>query len=162
MPITSSVLECISQDLLLHIFKSQKVRLSKGGLGSGQSRAKLVGSVEGLLRNHSRGGKVQSQDRNSRWRGVCIAEMQDAGLSKVASEGVSLEVSTPPSKPQTLEQWDQALSLKLYKDVGSHLPRSAFMLLEHSGSGAIWLPLVPLIWMAPQLSVQVSCPSAHA
>lgn len=86
----------------------------------------------------------------------CSAEMQDAGASKTASAAAPAELATASTRPQTLEQWDKAISLRLYKHVGSHLPRPGFMLLEHSGSGAIWLPLVPLIWLAPQLSVPVS------
>lgn len=82
--------------------------------------------------------------------------MQDSEITKLNPPSIEVEESAVVTSPQTLEAWDKAISLRLYKHVGSHLPRPAFMLLEHSGSGAIWLPLVPLIWLAPQLSMHVS------
>ena len=45
-------------------------------------------------------------------------------------------------------------SLRLYRSVGLHVPRAVFMLLEHSGSGLLWLPLAPLLWLAPSASPQ--------
>lgn len=84
--------------------------------------------------------------------------MKDSGFTELTPQSIEVEGSVVASSPQTLEAWDKAVSLRLYKHVGSHLPRPAFMLLEHSGSGAIWLPLVPLIWLAPQISMHVSPP----
>lgn len=71
----------------------------------------------------------------------------------------SLQETTVPRRPETIEEWDKYLSLTLYQNVGIRLPRAAFMLLEHSGSGVIWLPLVPIVWMSAALSAQVGiCP----
>ena len=51
--------------------------------------------------------------------------------------------------PPWLSNLDRTLSLQLYRNVGLRIPRAVFMLLEHSGSGLLWLPLAPLLWMAP-------------
>lgn len=50
-----------------------------------------------------------------------------------------------------LSRLERDLSLRLYRDVGARIPRAAFMLLEHCGSGLLWLPLAPLAWLAPGL-----------
>jgi len=56
-----------------------------------------------------------------------------------------------------LSELDSTLSLRLYRSVGVRIPRPVFMALEHSGSGLLWLPLAPLVWLAPGLPPQ-ACP----
>ena len=53
------------------------------------------------------------------------------------------------SRPSTaLSRADHRASLWLYRTVGMRVPRWVVMTLEHTGSGVIWLPLVPALWYA--------------
>ena len=60
-----------------------------------------------------------------------------------------LTVARPTS---TIQRLDTDLSLALYKSVGAQLPRAFYKLLEHTGSGLIWLPLAIAIFLAPTAS----------
>ncbi len=57
------------------------------------------------------------------------------------------------AKPKNLVgQCDIDLSLALYKSVGLQLPRAFYKLLEHTGSGLIWLPVAIATFLAPSAS----------
>ena len=60
-----------------------------------------------------------------------------------------LAVAVPKN---SLVKVDVHLSSALYKYVGCRLPRAFYKILEHSGSGLIWLPLAIAVMLAPSAS----------
>lgn len=74
-------------------------------------------------------------------------------VSQGCSNTLSLMAATASvsSHPRSLAELDRSVSLYLYRHVGSKLPRSIFMLLEHSGNGVAWLLLVPALWFSTVL-----------
>lgn len=54
-----------------------------------------------------------------------------------------------PDRQFPLLRLDVRASLLLYRNLGQRLPRTFYKLLENSGSGLLWLPLVPVVWAAP-------------
>lgn len=54
-----------------------------------------------------------------------------------------------PNQRSALIRLDTRASLYLYRNLGQKLPRSFYKILENSGSGLLWLPLVPAVWLAP-------------
>ncbi|BDA46452.1 probable phospholipid phosphatase 6 [Coccomyxa sp. Obi] len=57
-----------------------------------------------------------------------------------------------PDRRNALVDLDTRLSLSLYRSLGSKVPRSVFKTLEHTGSGLLWLPLAPVVFLAPSAS----------
>ena len=56
------------------------------------------------------------------------------------------KVDQASREPNRISQIDRNVSLALYKNVGMRIPRRVVMALEHTGSGVLWLPLVPTLW----------------
>ena len=56
------------------------------------------------------------------------------------------KIAKAAQEPNRLSQIDRNVSLALYKHVGMRIPRPIVMALEHTGSGVLWLPLVPTLW----------------
>lgn len=55
----------------------------------------------------------------------------------------------PPDRRSLLVDLDTRTSLFLYQNIGRRIPRPFFKLLENSGTGLLWFPLVPAVWLAP-------------
>ena len=68
-----------------------------------------------------------------------------------------MSVTAASRRRKTLAEIDSKLSYYLYKEVGLHISRVCYMLLEHTGNGLVWLMLVPLAWLLPQLSEHQRC-----
>ncbi len=62
---------------------------------------------------------------------------------------MSTQQLKPPDRRSVLVDLDTRTSLFLYRSIGRRIPRPFFRLLEHSGSGLLWFPLVPAVWLAP-------------
>jgi hypothetical protein len=121
--------------------------------GTGRSSSKYGSLVFSVLR------KDQLHRRSQRGMGQPVAVKREGEHPSVLETETlpgGFQETTILTQPRTVEEWDKYLSLTLYQKVGMRLPRAAFMLLEHSGSGVIWLPLVPLIWMSAALNAHVS------
>ena len=58
-----------------------------------------------------------------------------------------------PDRRNALVDLDTRLSLSVYKNLGLKIPRSIFKALEHTGSGLLWLPLAPVVFLAPSASL---------
>ena len=63
-------------------------------------------------------------------------------------------VAAKPGIVNNVAVLDQRWSLGLNKSFGSKVPRQAFMLLEHSGNGILWLVFAPTFWVLAPLSPQ--------
>lgn len=75
-----------------------------------------------------------------------------ADLSQPSCDGSTSDGLRTLSGWQLLLEIDRKSSLRAYQELGSKLPRWSVMLLEHSGSGVLWLPLTPAIWSVKWLS----------
>ena len=69
--------------------------------------------------------------------------------SVLSMVGEGFAIARPNSLP---EQYDTDLSLLLYRSVGCRLPRGVYKVLEHTGSGLIWLPLAIAMFLTPSAS----------
>ena len=69
-----------------------------------------------------------------------------------------LAVAAPKN---SLVKLDVHLSLALYKSLGCRLPRAFYKVLEHSGSGLIWLPLAIAVMLAPSASQDMHSMAAN-
>lgn len=69
-----------------------------------------------------------------------------------------LAVAVPKN---SLVKVDVHLSSALYKSVGCRLPRAFYKVLEHSGSGLIWLPLAIAVMLAPSVSQDMHSMAAN-
>lgn len=58
-----------------------------------------------------------------------------------------------PDRKNALVDLDTRLSLSVYRSLGSKVPRYVFKALEHTGSGLLWLPLAPVVFLAPSASL---------
>lgn len=54
-----------------------------------------------------------------------------------------------PERRNALVDLDTRVSVSLYRQIGSRVPRYVFKALEHTGSGLLWLPLAPAVFLAP-------------
>ncbi|KAK9828963.1 hypothetical protein WJX72_003069 [[Myrmecia] bisecta] len=52
---------------------------------------------------------------------------------------------------------DKSLSIRLYQDIGRHIPRRYMLLLEHAGNGLFWIPVAVIGWFIPAASPFVRC-----
>lgn len=67
----------------------------------------------------------------------------------------------PPGRSNAIVDIDTKVSLGLYRNVGSKIPRYVFKALEHTGSGLLWLPLAPVVFLAPSASPLVRTCAAN-
>jgi membrane-associated phospholipid phosphatase len=66
-----------------------------------------------------------------------------------------------PDRRNPLVDIDARVSLALYRKIGSKIPRYVFKALEHTGSGLLWLPLAPVVFLAPSVSPLVRTCAAN-
>lgn len=66
-----------------------------------------------------------------------------------------------PNRRNALVNLDTRLSLSLYRNLGLKVPRSVFKALEHTGSGLLWLPLAPVVFLAPSASLELRTCAAN-
>ena len=66
-----------------------------------------------------------------------------------------------PDRRNPLVDIDARVSLALYRNFGSKIPRYVFKALEHTGSGLLWLPLAPVVFLAPSVSPLVRTCAAN-
>lgn len=66
-----------------------------------------------------------------------------------------------PDRRNPLVDIDARVSLALYRNIGSKIPRYVFKALEHTGSGLLWLPLAPVVFLAPSVSPLVRTCAAN-
>ena len=74
---------------------------------------------------------------------------------------MSNEKLVGPDRQSPLLRLDIRASLLLYRNVGQRLPRSFYKLLENTGSGLLWLPLVPVVWATPGTPLAVRTCAAN-
>ena len=72
--------------------------------------------------------------------------LKKSTLRAVPMQSQRRKVEQATREPNRLSQIDRNVSLALYKNVGMRIPRRVVMALEHTGSGVLWLPIVPILW----------------
>jgi membrane-associated phospholipid phosphatase len=65
---------------------------------------------------------------------------------------MSNQKGTSPRTGSSFVELDTSLSLSLYRGFGRKIPRPVFKFLENTGSGLLWLPLAPVLMLAPSAS----------